>query len=146
MSIDMYTRVVFATCAVVALMAVCVWLARRFGIGGRVGARGTRRRIEIIEMAPIDKHRRLVLFSRDGVEHLVLTGIGETVVIESGCVSLRPQGIRGPEDVPRPGDVPRLEDAQRPRDARPPGEVAGSAEAHAEVADLIEGEADDRRP
>jgi flagellar protein FliO/FliZ len=45
--------------------------------------RGTRRRLSIVEVLPIDGKRRLVLLRRDDVEHLVLIGTHDDLVVES---------------------------------------------------------------
>ena len=41
-------------------------------------------RIEVIEQAPVDGKRKLLLIRRDDVEHLVMTGGPVDVVIETG--------------------------------------------------------------
>jgi flagellar protein FliO/FliZ len=83
-SLDLYTRFAVAVIAVLALLAVFAWLARRFGFAGRIPTRGGRRRLAIVEVAAIDNKRRLVLLRRDDVEHLVLVAVDSAIVIESG--------------------------------------------------------------
>lgn len=68
---------------VLALIFGAAWVARKFGLGGRLAARGTRRRLSIVEVLPLDGKRRLVLLRRDDVEHLVLIGTHDDVVVES---------------------------------------------------------------
>jgi len=81
---DTYARFLAALAFVVALIAVCAWLARRYA-GGTIAIRRTaNRRLGIVEVTAIDAKRRLVLLRRDGVEHLVLLGPGQDVVIERG--------------------------------------------------------------
>jgi flagellar protein FliO/FliZ len=79
-----------ALLAVLALLAVFGWLARRFGFG-RSFAAGGKRRLAVIEMLPIDGKRRLVLLRRDGTEHLVLLGAESATVIESGIAPIAPE-------------------------------------------------------
>jgi flagellar protein FliO/FliZ len=87
MSLDLYTRFVAALVAVLALVLLCAWLARRFGLAGRgFGVRG-QRRLSIVEVTPIDGKRRLVLVRRDDTEHLVLVGVDSAIVIESGIAT-----------------------------------------------------------
>jgi flagellar protein FliO/FliZ len=83
MSIDLYTRFLLALLAVVALLALFAWLARRLGLGTRVSA-GGRRRLAIVEVAPVDGKRRLVLLRRDDTEHLLLLGPDGAIVVERG--------------------------------------------------------------
>ncbi len=42
------------------------------------------RRLGVVEVAAVDTRRRLVLVRRDDVEHLVLLGLNNDLVIESG--------------------------------------------------------------
>ena len=70
---------------VLLLLFLAVIAARSMG-GGIRGRRG--QRLSISEFYDIDKARRLVLVKRDGVEHLLLVGPHQDVVIESGIGTL----------------------------------------------------------
>ena len=73
---------------VIALMLGFAWAARRLGLMGRLGmAPSGRRRLQIVEVLPLDGKRRLVLLRRDGVDHLVLLGISADTVIERGIAA-----------------------------------------------------------
>jgi len=85
LSLDVYTRFVFALVAILVLLGLFAWLARRFGFAGRT-ASGGKRRLSIVEIAPIDGKRRLVLLRRDRTEHLVLLGPDNAIVVESGII------------------------------------------------------------
>ncbi len=70
-----------AVLVIIAVLLLAVIVAR--AIGGRVrGRRGSR--LGISEYREIDKQRRLVLVRRDGVEHLLLIGGNEDLVVETG--------------------------------------------------------------
>ncbi len=70
-----------AVLIIIAVLLLAVMVAR--AIGGRVrGRRGSR--LGISEFREIDKQRRLVLVRRDGVEHLLLIGGNEDLVVETG--------------------------------------------------------------
>lgn len=84
MSLELYSRFLIALVVVLVLLAIFAWLARRFGFAGRNFAAGGRRRLAIVEVMPIDGKRRLVLLRRDRVEHLILLGSDNAIVIESG--------------------------------------------------------------
>lgn len=84
MSLDLYLRFVLALVAVLALLAVFAWLVRRYGVAGRAMMGSGKRRLGIVEVAPIDGKRRLVLLRRDRTEHLVLLGPDSATVIETG--------------------------------------------------------------
>ena len=95
MSLDLYTRFVVALVAILALLAAFAWLVRRYGVGRAMG--GGKRRLAIVEVAPIDGKRRLVLLRRDTTEHLVLLGPDSALLIEQGIVE---SGIAGPLERP----------------------------------------------
>ncbi|MGI9513820.1 MAG: hypothetical protein ACR2OL_13030 [Anderseniella sp.] len=71
--------------AVLLAVFIFAWLMLR-ALGGRVRAkRGSR--LGISEYYEVDKSRFLVLVRRDDVEHLVLVGGSQDVVIEEGIVT-----------------------------------------------------------
>lgn len=84
---DMYWRFVLALVLVLALIFAVAWIAKRLGLGGRMAAARGKRRLSIEEVLSLDAKRRLVLVKRDGIEHLVLLGIGSDVVIETGIAA-----------------------------------------------------------
>lgn len=87
METESYLRFVLALAFVLGLIGLLAMLAKRFNLGFPTPMKtGRDRRLAVIEVAPIDSRRRLVLLRRDGVEHLVLLGPGQDVVIESGIV------------------------------------------------------------
>jgi len=68
--------------AIVLVGLVALWLIARL-VGRKVtGRRGSR--LAVSEFHEIDKSRRLVLVRRDDVEHLVMIGGTQDMVIESG--------------------------------------------------------------
>ncbi|HXQ51249.1 MAG TPA: flagellar biosynthetic protein FliO [Stellaceae bacterium] len=77
-----YTWYFGALFLVVGLILALAWIARRLGVMGRLAATGTKRRLAIVEVLPLDAKRRLVLLRRDGAEHLVLIGLTGDIVIE----------------------------------------------------------------
>lgn len=83
---DMYWRFVGALFLVVALIFAIAWIAKRLGLGGRIATARGKRRLSVQEVLPLDSKRRLVLLKRDGVEHLLLIGINDDVVVETGIV------------------------------------------------------------
>ncbi len=88
MEFDTYIRFVVALLFVLALIGLLTWLVRHFGLGGRSGSRrGTKSRIGVVELAPVDAKRRLVLVRRDAQEHLILLGVSSELLVESGFTS-----------------------------------------------------------
>lgn len=75
-----YLRYVMSLIFVLALMAGLYLLLKRFGVNG-MSAIQAKRRLQIVEILPLDGRRRAVLLRRDSQEHLVILGpAGETVI------------------------------------------------------------------
>ena len=112
---SLIVRFVVAFVIVLALIGLTFWLIRRFGTA-RVGAaaqRGRQPRLAVIDAAPVDGRRRLVLVRRDNVEHLLMIGGPTDIVVEQNIVRAVP--VNAPRDVPvprQPGAEGRLEAAR----------------------------------
>jgi flagellar protein FliO/FliZ len=91
---EFYWRFVGAFVLVVALIFAVAWIAKRLGLGGRIASARGKRRLSVQEVLPLDSKRRLVLVKRDGIEHLLLIGINDDLVVE--------QGITAPHDKATP--------------------------------------------
>src|SRR5580698_1672148 len=70
------------------LIGATAWAVRRFGSGrlGGANARGRQPRLAVIDAAPVDGRRRLILIRRDNVEHLLMIGGPTDVVVEANIV------------------------------------------------------------
>jgi flagellar protein FliO/FliZ len=85
-----YFRFILALLLVLGLIALLAYAARRFGFAARgTGGRGARR-LAVSEILAVDARRRLVLFRRDNVEHLVLLGSTQDLLIETLPASAPP--------------------------------------------------------
>jgi len=85
MDASTYLRFLVALLFVLALIVALAWAARRFGLGGRIAPNASkRRRLSIVEVLPLDGRHRLVLLRRDRVEHLVVLGPSQPLLIEGG--------------------------------------------------------------
>lgn len=73
---------------VLALIGVLFFVLQRVGGGGGRGRRGSR--LGVVEAAVVDKRRRLVLVRRDSVEHLIMIGGPQDVVVESRITKREP--------------------------------------------------------
>jgi hypothetical protein len=72
---------------VLALIGLTAWLVRRFGANRlSSSARGRQPRLAVIDAASVDGRRRLVLIRRDNVEHLMMIGGPNDVIIEPNIV------------------------------------------------------------
>ncbi|MFQ5973957.1 MAG: FliO/MopB family protein [Alphaproteobacteria bacterium] len=88
-------RFALALLFVIGLIAGLSWLLRRYGMGGSI-VTGGRGRIGVVEMAPIDAKRRLVLVRRDDIEHLVVLSPTRETVLETGIAPAKPTMERNP--------------------------------------------------
>ena len=81
-----YLRFLLALVFVLGLIGLATAVMRRMGLGFPVGAlkRPGNRRLSVVEIAPLDGRRRLVLIRRDDTEHLIVLGPSSELVIESG--------------------------------------------------------------
>src|ERR1700745_2622684 len=98
---------IFVFVAVLALIGVAAWLVRRFA-GSRLGAntnRGRMPRLAVIDAAPVDGRRRLVLVRRDNIEHLLMIGGPTDIVVESNIVRANANRDQLPQR-PSAGEAP----------------------------------------
>jgi flagellar protein FliO/FliZ len=142
-------KMLFAFIVVFGVLALALWLARKFG-GERLsnaGTRGRQPRLAVIDATTVDGRRRLILIRRDNVEHLLMVGGPTDVVIEPNIVRAaaasremaapRPLSASDtlpravplgeasmwplqPEPAPRSEPLPRAEPAPRPQRPPPP--------------------------
>lgn len=83
LDLEVYLRFVFVLIFVLALIAALAWVARRFGLMGKLTpTTGRSRRLSIIEVMALDARHKLVLLRRDQIEHLVLMGPGDNLLVE----------------------------------------------------------------
>ncbi|MDP2294888.1 MAG: flagellar biosynthetic protein FliO [Pseudolabrys sp.] len=87
-SMPLPAKFFIAFAVVLALIGLTAWLVRRFGANrlGGANARGRQPRLAVIDAAPVDGRRRLVLIRRDNVEHLLMIGGPTDVVVEQNIV------------------------------------------------------------
>lgn len=87
-----YIRFLLALVFVLGLIGLLAAVARRMGLGFPAAATKGRkdRRLSVVETAPLDGRRRLVLVRRDDVEHLVMVGPSSELVVETGIPAREP--------------------------------------------------------
>lgn len=81
-------RAAAALLAVLGLLRLLAWGARRLGLHRRLGAPAGAR-LEVVEQRWLDPRTRLVLVRRDRIEHLLLLGAGPPLLIEPGIAPQR---------------------------------------------------------
>lgn len=128
-------QMILALIVVVLLLLAVAWLFRRLFSGSFHGAKGGR--LSVVDATSIDHHRRLVLLRRDDVEHLVMIGGPNDVLVESRILRAPPvlAGRAGP--IAQPQVVPVAQTAPNAAPAAPaqvaaaPGRPAPFPEAPA---------------
>lgn len=87
-------QALMALAFVLALVAVIFFIVRRLGgkSAGASAGRGRQPRLGVLDVANVDGRRRLVIIRRDSVEHLLMIGGPNDVVIESNIVRSLPAG------------------------------------------------------
>jgi hypothetical protein len=84
----------FALGVVCVLIVIAVWVLKFvFQTTGTV-ARAKNRRLMLVESMPLDGKRQVLLLRRDGVEHLIMTGGPQDVVVETNIPVEKPQNVR----------------------------------------------------
>ncbi len=79
---------------------------------------GTRKRLVVVDTAQVDGKRRIILLRRDNVEHVIMTGGPEDLVIESGIAAPEPSPAPSPSRRPVPAQRPARPAAAKPAPVR----------------------------
>jgi flagellar protein FliO/FliZ len=75
---------IFALGAVIVAIVLVLWLLKLLARASGNVARGRNRRLAVVDTLALDPKRQLLIIRRDNVEHLILTGGGQDLVIETG--------------------------------------------------------------
>lgn len=79
-----YLTAILALAIVIVLIVLGVWLIKLLGDASRSVGRNRNRRLLLIDTIPLDQKRQAMLIRRDGVEHLIVTGGPNDLVVETG--------------------------------------------------------------
>lgn len=80
---------------VLALIVLGLWALKVFFKASTNLGRGANRRLSVVDSVVVDPRRKLLIIRRDNVEHLILTGGPQDVVVETGIpVERKPQAPR----------------------------------------------------
>lgn len=103
----------FALGIVLVLIVLGLW-ALKLLTNSTAKLGGSKKRLMVVDSAQVDGKRRVILLRRDNIEHVIMTGGPEDLVIETGIVA-------SPEPAPAPVRRPAPRPAARP--ATPAAEV-----------------------
>lgn len=109
-----YVTVALALGIVLVLIVLGLWLLKLMFRASNTAALGRNRRLSVVDTLALDPRRQLVIVRRDNVEHLLLVGGAQDIVVEAGI----PAAARPERQFARPTPaMPRTEPARR--NARP---------------------------
>lgn len=103
--VPLVAKMLVAFGVIFGLLALFWFVGRRFVPGPRIGVaggRGRQPRLGVLDAHAVDARRKLVLIRRDNVEHLIMIGGPNDVVIESTILRGRPQARPGQPQLPLP--------------------------------------------
>lgn len=108
---------------VLVLIVLGLWVLKLI-MNSAPTIRGRGRRIGVIEQVQVDSRRQLLIVRRDNVEHLILTGGPQDLLVEAGITVDKPQPLRRPlgtaaEEDTAPPPAAEAESAPRPKSLRP---------------------------
>ncbi|CAI9402488.1 hypothetical protein ANOBCDAF_00918 [Pleomorphomonas sp. T1.2MG-36] len=106
-------RYALALVVVAGLLLLLRWVLRNYAVGGQLSiGRSRHNRLTIVEQIALDQRRRLLLVRRDGVEHLILVGGGNDLVVEPTIIRGVPVGSLGRTARPAAHAATTAEDAE----------------------------------
>lgn len=79
-----FLTAIFALGVVIVAILLVLWLLKLLFNASSNVARGRNRRLAVVDSLALDPKRQLLIIRRDNVEHLILTGGPQDVVVESG--------------------------------------------------------------
>jgi flagellar protein FliO/FliZ len=89
---------VFALGIVLVLILFGLWAMKFFLAASANISRGRSRRLTVVESVQIDARHKVTILRRDNVEHVIMTGGAQDVVLETG-IAVEKVGIRRPAPV-----------------------------------------------
>jgi flagellar protein FliO/FliZ len=118
---------VLALVAVLALAILGLWLLKLTMKSTSTLGRGRNRRLGVVEQLQIDARRQVLIIRRDDVEHVIMTGGGHDVVVETGIPVVRSN--------PAPAPAPRSK-LPDPMGGEIPAPTAASPRAGGRLKDM----------
>ena len=128
-------QVIYAAALLIAILllaAILYWVVRRMLARGTIlssegGQRGKRTRLAVIDSFDVDRQRRLVLLRRDNVEHLVMIGGPNDLLIEATIrrVAAQPSRPASTPGQPVPSSPPMAQQRAAAKEAPLPAARCG---------------------
>jgi flagellar protein FliO/FliZ len=83
-SANLYINAALALGIVLALIVLLLWVLKLVLKSSSGVVRGRNKRLAVIDSLPVDGKRQLIIVRRDNVEHLILTGGPQDLLVETG--------------------------------------------------------------
>lgn len=92
-----FITAILALGIVLVLIVLGLWALKVFFRASNTFVRGRNKRLTVVDQVAIDQKRQLIIVRRDNVEHLILVGGPQDLVVESGIAAEKPgAGTRRP--------------------------------------------------
>ena len=78
---------------VLVLIVFGLWALKVLSRASNTFVRGRNKRLTVVDQVAIDQKRQLIIVRRDNVEHLILVGGAQDVVVESGIATEKPAAV-----------------------------------------------------
>src|SRR5690348_4435919 len=85
-----FITAILALGIVLVLIVLGLWVLKVFFRASNTFVRGRNKRLTVVDQVAIDQKRQLIIVRRDNVEHLILVGGPQDVVVESGIAAEKP--------------------------------------------------------
>lgn len=128
-----FLTAIFALGAVIVAILLVLWLLKLLFNASSNVARGRNRRLAVVDSLALDPKRQLLIVRRDNVEHLILVGGQQDLVVETGIVADEAQAAQ-PTRRPIPMVAARKPTPNRATHATPPAPPVEPTPAPAPVA------------
>jgi flagellar protein FliO/FliZ len=86
------SRMFFSLLAVVAMIGLCAFAAKKSGLASGNLALGRKRRLEVVETIALDARRRAAILRCDSREHLVILGAASELLVDADLPAPEPAG------------------------------------------------------
>lgn len=84
---------VLALGIVLVLIVFGLWALKVLSRASNTFVRGRNKRLTVVDQVAIDQKRQLIIVRRDNVEHLILVGGAQDLVVESGIATEKPAAV-----------------------------------------------------
>ncbi len=97
-----FARILFGLIAVIGMIGIAAFAAKKAGLATASGGFVRKRRLAVVENLALDGRRRLAIIKCDGAEHLIVLGANNETVIAHNLDGVTDKG----EDAQAPAENP----------------------------------------